>query len=193
VAESEEGGGGVVEYTIEITQFCENGCIYCSSNATEEGQHLPFGIIIGFLESRNITVDDRINISGGEPLAHPQFYHVLKACLSKTNNVWVYTNALQQIKYNAQVLTQGIRVEANYCLYPGCFERPTKIPDGTKINLLKFIPQGRGADLKDPYISVSGNLRGGCAGCNHVLLQADARVVKSPCCKEYDRKEADHE
>jgi hypothetical protein len=184
-----------VEYTIEITQYCENGCVYCSSDATEEGQHLPFETVIGFLKSHKITHADRINISGGEPLAHPQFWEILQLCKSLTPNVWVYTNALQQIKYNAQVLTQGIRVEANYCLYPGCFERPTKILDGTKINLLKFIPQGRGADLTVPEISVSRNLRGesGCIACNHVLLQANARIVKSPCCKSYkSRKEADH-
>lgn len=131
---------------------------------------------------------DRINISGGEPLAHPDFYLILKACQSRTKNVWVYTNALEQIKYNARVLNNGINVEANICLSSKCFDNPIKVNEGTKINLLKFVPKGRGENLKEISIHVSGNMRDKCP-CEHVLLQADGQIAKAPCQKNYTKGE----
>lgn len=95
-----------MEYTLEITQYCEHNCPYCSSNATTQGQHVPLEKILEFLEENNINENDRINISGGEPLAHPQFYKILQECYKRTKNVWVYTNAIRNIKYNAHVLRE---------------------------------------------------------------------------------------
>ena len=174
-----------MEYTIEITQYCENGCNYCSSNATPGGEHLPIGVIIDFLEKNSIEANDRINISGGEPLAHPDFYNILKACQRKTSNIWVYTNAIRQIKYNALVITEGVQVEANICLSPDFLNTQISIKDGTKINLLKLVPKGRGSNIKEIEIHVSGNIRGDCSGCQHVLLQADGNIAQSPCKKNY--------
>ena len=174
-----------MEYTIEITQYCQNDCPYCSSDATNKGKHLPLVDILEFLQRNKINQEDRINISGGEPLAHPNFYHILQSCLTRTSSVWVYTNALAKIKYNAQVLTDGIEVEANYCLYPGCFEQPVKINEGTKINMLQFVPTGRGKGLRPQEVHVSGNITGNCVSCEHVLLQANGKIVGAPCKKDY--------
>lgn len=134
-----------------------------------------------FLEK--LTEIKRINISGGEPLAHPEFYRILQLCYSITENVWVYTNALRQIKYNTHVFKE-INVEANVVVVPGeaCY-----ISKKVKSNLLKFIPQGRGERLACPPIKVSRNFYdpNGCDSCDHVLLQANGEVVNAPCVKEY--------
>ena len=98
-----------MEVTIEITKFCPNKCKYCSTNASAAGEHLSF---------KDINKITRINISGGEPLAHPDFYKILQTCYGFTNNVWVYTNALKQIIYNTDVIDE-IEVHANVCLVPG--------------------------------------------------------------------------
>jgi len=172
-----------MEYTIEITQYCENDCSYCSTNATPLGKHLPMETVLCFLEQ--IGRNDRINISGGEPLAHPDFYKILRACQGKSDNVWVYTNALNKVKYNAQVLTDGICVEANYCLYPDCFSTACNIPDGIKVNLLKFVQKGRGKGIKEKDFHTSGNMHHDCSGCQHKLLQADGQIAKAPCQKNY--------
>lgn len=174
-----------MEYTIEITQYCENGCWYCSTNASSEGKHLPLRDILEFLGTHHIGPTDRINISGGEPLAHPDFYRILKECYNRTFNVWVYTNALNQIKYNAHVLPKGIKTEANICLCDGCFEDPITIPKGTKMNLLKFVSTGRGSNIDPLDVHVSGNVNGHCLGCEHVLLQADGETTEAPCKKHY--------
>lgn len=174
-----------MEYTIEITQFCPNSCDYCSTNATMQGEPLPLFDIFTFLEEHKVDATDRINISGGEPLSHPRFYEILQLCKSKTANVWVYTNALTNIKYNANVLTTGIKVEANICLSPNCFNQSITIPKGIPVNLLKFIATGRGKDLEASPIHISGNLRDDCLNCEHILLQADGQIVKAPCQKQY--------
>ena len=174
-----------MEYTIEITQFCENNCNYCSTNATTEGKHMSLDSVIDFLLANNIQPTDRINISGGEPLAHPYFYEILKACYTLTTNVWIYTNMIRQIKYNAEILAEGITVEANLCLHENCLEKPITVPKGTKVNLLKFVPTGRGKDISGIDVHVSGNMRDECLKCEHKLLQADGKIVQAPCKKQY--------
>lgn len=171
----------LVEVTIEITQFCEGGCPWCSTSATPQGKHIEYEKISAFLDKQ--TEIKRINISGGEPLAHPEFYRILKLCYSITDNVWVYTNALRQIKYNTHVLKE-INVEANVVVVPGenCY-----ISKQVKSNLLKFIPQGRDKKEIYPPVNVSRNFYDpkGCDSCNHILLQANGEVVTAPCVKEY--------
>ena len=176
-----------MEYTIEITQYCKNNCPYCSSNASIQGKHLPLENILKFLEENNIQPQDRINISGGETLAHPNFYQILQECYKKTNNVWVYTNALHQIKYNAHILKNAINIEANLCLYDGCSETPFVIPKGIKVNFLKFIPTGL-TNINQLSFHISSNINNNCSECKHVLLQADGNIVKAPCQKNYNKK-----
>lgn len=175
-----------MEVTIEITKYCPNDCEYCSTNASEDGEHLSFFDIEAFLA--DIWVDTkitRINISGGEPLAHPDFYKILQTCYGFTDNVWVYTNALKKIIYNVDVVDE-IEVHANVCLVPG---KRVYLPKNVdKVHLLKLIPQGRAEDMNAGNFQVSGNLKGcnACSDCEHVLLQADGKVMEAPCKKDYE-------
>lgn len=112
-------------------------------------------------------------------------------CYDYTDNVWIYTCAIKNIIFNSDILT-GINVEANVCIIPG---RHSYIPNNVnKVHLLKFIKQGRGKDIEtDAEISVSRNFyeNNECEGCDHVLLQADKKLVPSPCRKDYDNNEKD--
>ena len=119
-----------MEVTIEITSYCPNNCDYCSTNASEFGKIISYADIEQFL--KRVENIDRINISGGEPLSHPEFYNILLLCESYTNNVWVYTNALRKIIYNSDVVKE-IEVHANVCLIPG---REVYLPKNVE---LKFI------------------------------------------------------
>ena len=171
-----------MEYTIEITSHCPNNCDYCSTMADEDGKHLDIDAIEDFL--MNIEPGSRINISGGEPLSHPQFWEILKMCKSITSDVWVYTNALKQIRYNANVLGE-MTVEANVCLVPG---QEVYIPEkADKVRLLQLVSTGRAKNMIPANIHVSGNIRDGCKGCSHEVLQADGRIVPAPCKKNYER------
>ena len=169
----------MAEYTIEITSYCPHNCNYCSTKATECGIHTNIETIKQFLNSNNILATDRINISGGEPLAHPKFYKILQMCKELTPDVWVYTNALSQIRYNTSVIEE-VKVEANVCLVPG---EDVYIPKNVdKVHLLQLIPQGRAKNIKSINVSLSGC---DCNNCNHKVLQADGQIVEAPCKKKY--------
>ncbi len=169
----------MAEYTIEITTYCPHNCNYCSTNATKNGIHIDIEIIKQFLNSNKIKATDRLNISGGEPLAHPKFWDILQMCKQITPDVWVYTNALTQIRYNTSVIEE-IRVEANVCLTPG---EDVYIPkNADKVHLLQLIPQGRANNMKNINVSLSGC---DCSSCNHKVLQAYCQIVEAPCKKKY--------
>lgn len=169
------------EITIEITRFCENNCNYCSSDATPEGVHLKFSVIENFLKEQAPNIE-RINISGGEPLSHPQFYQILQECKKYTKEVWVYTNAIEKLIYNTDVISE-VEVHANVCLEPGTQKYIPKKAE--KVHLLKMIPHGRAINnyTKIGSLSLSGQ---GCDVCRHQLLQADGQVVAGPCGKNYN-------
>ena len=175
-----------MEVTIEITKYCPHYCEYCSTNASEEGEHLSFFDIEAFLADTHLEKEiTRINISGGEPLAHPDFYKILQTCCDITPNVWVYTNALKNIIYNADIIRE-VKVHANVCLVPGQHVYLPKNAD--QVHLLKLINQGRAEYMDGGNFSVSGNLKGcnACKECDHVLLQADGKIVDAPCKKDYN-------
>jgi molybdenum cofactor biosynthesis enzyme MoaA len=157
------------EITIEITQYCPNNCFYCSSNADKEGKHLFKETIFEFLKGKEPS---RINISGGEPLSHPDFYEILTHCSSICEDVRVYTNAIKHIMFNADILKR-VTVSANVIL-----------PDVENIHLLKPKQSGR---LKEVFNNNSKITLSGCDcnSCNHELLQADGKIVSAPCKKEY--------
>jgi len=175
-----------MEVTVEITQYCEENCDYCSSMASPEGKHRTFEEIRAFLDSvENIT---RINISGGEPLANPEFYPILQYCYKLTNNVWVYTNAIRQLRYNADVI-QEVKVEANVVVVPG---RHIYIPKDHPVRLLKLVRQGRARDFPDVKVYASNGFyrdqTHDCSKCENILYQADGQIVEAPCKKKYDRQ-----
>jgi hypothetical protein len=174
----------MVEVTIEITQYCPFECPECSSNASSEGKHLPYDAITDFLgKQKDIT---RINISGGEPLAHPQFFDILKLCYSMCADVRVYTNALKHIMFNSRVI-HGVKVEANVDIVPGLNAYIPTREEASTVHLLKFIPQGRGRNIPNQDVVVSRNFYdpSHCEECSHILLQADGKVVRAPCRKDY--------
>lgn len=185
-----------MEVTIEITNYCPNNCSYCSTNAVDDENkalYLSVEDVTEFLLDLTITKRvqiDRINISGGEPLAHPRFFWIMARCRTHCDNLWVYTNAIPNLMYNANLIKE-VGVEANVCLVPG--ERVYIPKTADKVHLLQLVPQGRAKDMTPANISVSSNLlpeKGethGCSNCGHILLQADRKVVDSPCRKCYDK------
>ena len=145
-----------MEITLEITDYCPNNCDYCSTNAEPIRKN-----IIGIKEIKKLLKKesdgiDRINISGGEPLSHPQFYQILLLCESYTNNVWVYSNAIKKLMYNTSIIKE-VQVEANVCLVPG---RAAYIPRNVnKVHLLQLVPQGKAKNMKPGKYHVSSNIK----------------------------------
>lgn len=142
-----------MELTIEITNYCENECDYCSSNASKSGKYLSYDEIEKFIHENLKNVIHRINISGGEPLSHPDFYKILLLCKKYTRSVWVYTNAIEKIIYNSDVIKE-IKVESNVCLIPlhnNSSNVEVFLPylDGRLVNIFRNIPLAEKVDSEN--------------------------------------------
>ena len=174
----------MIEYTLEITSYCPHECSYCSTNASLTGTHISVEQVEQFLKENEVKLGDRINISGGEPVAHPKFWDILQLCKSITKDVWVYTNAFENIRYNTSVVKE-LNCEANVCMIPG---ETIYVPKtANKVHLLQLVRQGRAQELFPANIQLSSNAgnKASCKKCNHLVLQADGQIVKSPCKKKY--------
>ena len=185
---------GEIEVSLEVTKQCVFMCPWCSTNATPDGKHLPPWAIDMFLEKvvkqtppyNEIT---KINVTGGEPLLHPDVGHILLWCYEYTPNVWLYTNLVRNLIFNSRVVREIGEIHANVCIGPGM---DVHIPENNvdMIHLLRLVRQGRAKDWKEVPIKVSGNFgqsEHDCATCNHIYLQSDGRVVQSPCKKNHQR------
>jgi len=97
-----------------------------------------------------------------------------------------YTNMIDVLLYNTDKV-KDIEVEANVCAVGGRNIYLPKPIINVKTHLLKLVHQGRAKDLPEQDIVVSRNFWdiSHCDECDHILLQADGRVVKAPCLKEY--------
>jgi len=162
------------EITIEITTYCMYECDYCSTKADRYGDHLDFKTIKKFIENKNADI---INISGGEPLSHPEFYRILQLAKEYAGQVWVYTNAIENIRFNSDILKNGITCHANTIIREG----EINIPPADKVHLLELQNHGRAENMKKVSYEVSGK---DCEECDHEVLQADGKIAR-PCSKCY--------
>ena len=157
------------EITIELTNYCNHNCLYCSSNAITDRNKAIF-IDIATVKLRIEGKQyDRINLSGGEPLSHPRFYDILELCKLNAKDVIVYTNALNHIRYNANVL-DGIYLEANI----------TILPEIDQIHILRRIKQGK--ERNRPEVHLSNNFECDCE-CEHIVVLPNGEIGKTPCNK----------
>lgn len=158
------------EITFELTNYCPENCNYCSSKTTNnitEAIFLDIKIIKEYLKGNRY---EHIILSGGEPLAHPQFYNIFNLCKQHTEDVIVYSNLITHRIYNANVI-DGVYLEANITL----------LPETSKIHILKRIKQGREANR--PEVHISRNYIEDCS-CEHRVIIPDGTTTLTPCNKD---------
>ncbi len=158
------------ELTIELTDYCPHACKYCSTGTTtnrHNAKYLPFEVV------RKVLGDyrhRRIILSGGEPLAHPDFYDILLLCKASADDVIVYSNAITHLAYNASVVSE---VYLEVAL--------TVPPEVDRVRVLRRVKQGR--EKSRPEVSLSRNFEDECS-CDHPVLRVDGSIADSPCNKE---------
>ena len=165
------------EITFEITNFCEHKCKFCSSNATNDKSkaiYLSYDDIFGIITNQFLKIGkfkcfDRINISGGEPLAHPDFYNIYKMLETFAHDIVVYTNLWRHRRYNGQAI-DGVYLEADI----------TVTPETDKVHILRRVKQGKEANR--PEVSLSRNHKDDCS-CDHRVVRPDGTVMMTPCNK----------
>ena len=85
---------------LEITDACNLNCpiCYAESGTHRASQHRPMHVIQTMLDAivRNEGEPDVVQISGGEPTIHPQFFDVLDLCKSRPiKHLMVNTNGVK--------------------------------------------------------------------------------------------------
>lgn len=157
------------EITIEITDFCEENCSYCSSKAIDCKEDAEFLSLEKIKEIIGDKQYEHIIISGGEPLAHPKFYEILQFAKDHSNDVIVYSNEIEHLIYNANVI-DSVYVEANITL-----TKETK-----KVHILKRVEQGR--EKERPEVKFSRNWEENCS-CDKRLVRPSGELMRHPCDK----------
>jgi len=66
------------KYWVRLTNFCNNGCIFCLDSERYDGKCVPFDKIAGSLKGAFRKRYKRAVLSGGEPTCHPQFLRIVK-------------------------------------------------------------------------------------------------------------------
>lgn len=169
------------EITFELTDYCPHNCGFCSTDANKEkATFLDIEIIIKMLKDNYF---EKINISGGEPLAHPDIYRILTLCnahLTENGVVVLYSNMIQAIAYNATVLPGGVRVICNLPVLENIDE----------IHVLKMVEQGRARNGGPRFHNSKnfGNCNNDTCDCNHTVVIPSGKLAKSPCRKDTDLK-----
>jgi len=155
------------EITFEFTNYCTHKCKFCSSNATDkysQAKFIDFTAIHQHLNQRY----DRINISGGEPLAHPNFYTLYNMISKYTDDVVVYSNLIIHRRYNAHAI-DGVYLEAAI----------TVTNETDKVTVLRRVKQGKEAERPE----VQRNCNDIECPCRHTVIRPDGTVGSTPCNK----------
>jgi len=82
------------ELTIELTQKCFQGCLYCSSNSSfVDNIQLSFEIVKRVLDDFSFLGGKIVELSGGEPLSYEKIYETIDYALRKRLKVHLFTSA----------------------------------------------------------------------------------------------------
>lgn len=99
--------------TIKITDFCNAGCQFCSVNGDRTGKHGDLNKIAKLIDSFYPGLE--VNITGGNPLAHPDLVKFLE--ILKTRGIIVNLNINQvHIKDNKDLIKRLVNEQLIYGL-----------------------------------------------------------------------------
>ncbi len=83
---------------VEVTSSCNLSCPVCYAESGPGGEHLPFETVAKMID-RLVEVEgtpEVLQLSGGEPLIHPEFPRILEyACSKNIELVMINTNGLK--------------------------------------------------------------------------------------------------
>lgn len=83
------------ELSIEITRKCANHCLHCSSKSSNMcTEQIPKEIIFEIIDRAENIHMDVLNISGGEPMLHPDILDIIKYADKKNMRINVYTSGV---------------------------------------------------------------------------------------------------
>ncbi|MDD5371361.1 MAG: radical SAM protein [Anaerolineaceae bacterium] len=80
--------------SVELTSNCNLKCIYCYRDAgPHQRDYLEYEDLVGILERLASHGLRSVELTGGEPLLHPQFLKILSYCVTRFERITILTNA----------------------------------------------------------------------------------------------------
>lgn len=79
---------------IQITTKCNFTCKHCVYNCGLKGYHMSAEVYKAAIKLFT-DYEDYLNIGGGEPTLHPEFWSFIGQALSVSDNIWLATNGSQ--------------------------------------------------------------------------------------------------
>ena len=93
------------ELCIEITNECPMACLHCSTSSIQlgsgsGGKYISFEKLTSVVEEFKELGGEILEISGGEPLLHPQLFELIQFGINQDLEVRLYTAGLASLKGN---------------------------------------------------------------------------------------------
>ena len=129
---------------VDITDYCQLRCAHCRLR-TRDTQHMSYDDVerlMGLARDRHY---ESIVLSGGEPVLHPAFDHILELAFTFTDSVAVLTNGLTKLKPPKRLtgrtrLAIGISFDRHHFTAAGQFDNVDEYANAIVANLKDIVP-----------------------------------------------------
>jgi radical SAM protein with 4Fe4S-binding SPASM domain len=96
------------ELCLEVTAECYQNCLYCSSfddlTRKNKSEHLPFSIIKKVIEQFKKLGGQVLQLSGGEPILHPDIFRIISFAHKNIEDIILYTSGVFPHTYDPSTL-----------------------------------------------------------------------------------------
>lgn len=140
---------------LNITNRCQMGCYHCMENATPDGDHMTLEIFEQPLDFIDKIKPKVLLVSGGEPLEHPDFFHIMDKLLERFSGKQIVLTSngmfLDNKELRDRVLKLGVLVQITNDprYYPKRINMNIKHPSITYATRIESLyPQGRAIHKK---------------------------------------------
>jgi len=96
---------------VQVTSRCNLSCLHCHLPRSSSVHDLPLGLLFRLIDEAAGNGCRRLDLSGGEPLLHPEIDRVLARAASKTGVLLVSNGALIDRARAASLASLGVRVQ----------------------------------------------------------------------------------
>ncbi len=118
---------GILLGNIDVTMKCNLNCKYCFANAGR-GRHVQIEKIRQMMEKLKENNCKAIQITGGEPLMHPEIIEICRIAKEKFSHVQIATNGIIIAKKRSMaVKLKNAGVNTAYLKFDGVTERTNRL------------------------------------------------------------------
>lgn len=130
---------------VEINRACNLNCPVCfADSGTHRSEHYPIETVEKMLDAvvTNEGEPDVVQLSGGEPTIHPQFFEILAAARARPiKHLMINTNGIriaQESEFTEKLAATGLRGLEIYLQFDSLDNRATQTLRGADLNRIRL-------------------------------------------------------